>query len=116
MKIVFIIISIVSIAFFFTYQSNKIAKPTHGFASYYTFSRLLLEGEDLSSSYDTSYFNSKIKEFNITSVQDLPNNIPTNAFLFLPEKKINVQEFREALYQKIAAIHQERYPYNHFLY
>jgi GTP-binding protein HflX len=31
-------------------------------------------------------------------------------------KKININQFRDTLYAKIAAIHQERYPYNHFLY
>lgn len=31
-------------------------------------------------------------------------------------KKINISGFRETLYEKIAAIHKERYPYNHFLY
>lgn len=31
-------------------------------------------------------------------------------------KKININEFRDLLYKRISAIHQERYPYNHFLY
>ena len=31
-------------------------------------------------------------------------------------KKVNIDEFRDTLYTKIAAIHKERYPYNHFLY
>lgn len=31
-------------------------------------------------------------------------------------KRININEFRDVLYEKVAAIHRERYPYNHFLY
>ena len=31
-------------------------------------------------------------------------------------KKWNINEFRDKLYQRISAIHKERYPYNHFLY
>ncbi len=31
-------------------------------------------------------------------------------------KKINIDEFRDKLYHRVATIHRERYPYNHFLY
>lgn len=31
-------------------------------------------------------------------------------------KKMNIDEFRDKLYHRVAAIHRERYPYNHFLY
>lgn len=31
-------------------------------------------------------------------------------------QRININEFRDVLYEKVAAIHKERYPYNHFLY
>jgi len=31
-------------------------------------------------------------------------------------EKINLDEFRNKLYNRVAAIHRERYPYNHFLY
>jgi GTP-binding protein HflX len=31
-------------------------------------------------------------------------------------EKINLDEFRKKLYDKVAAIHRKRYPYNHFLY
>ena len=52
---------------------------THGFAMYYTFGRMLLEGEDFRKAYDFEYFKSKIKEYGITDIVDMPNNIPTNA-------------------------------------
>ncbi|MFZ6050439.1 GTPase HflX [Halocola ammonii] len=32
------------------------------------------------------------------------------------EKKINIDELRDVLYQRVKEIHQERYPYNDFLY
>ncbi len=31
-------------------------------------------------------------------------------------KKNNIDEFRDKLYHRVATIHRERYPYNHFLY
>jgi GTP-binding protein HflX len=31
-------------------------------------------------------------------------------------EKINLDEFRNKLYNRVAAIHRKRYPYNHFLY
>src|SRR4030095_10362132 len=88
MKTVLTILCVLSIGLFFTYESSKITKVTHGFASYYTFSRLLLEENDFSCAYDTAYFNAKIKEYGIEGVRDLPNNLPTSAFLFLPVAKL----------------------------
>lgn len=76
-----------SIILFIYYVSGNAAKVTHGFASYYTFSRLLLEEKDFSISYDTAYFNSKIKEFGIDGVRDLPNNIPTSSLFLVPLAK-----------------------------
>jgi hypothetical protein len=75
---------ILSILLFFYYFSGRADKVTHGFASYYTFSRLLLEEENFSRAYDTSFFNLKIREFGIENIRDAPNNIPTSAFLYVP--------------------------------
>ena len=44
---------------------------------------MLLEGEDLGKSYDSSYFNVKVKEYGIHRVYDVQPNIPTNSFVYL---------------------------------
>jgi hypothetical protein len=57
---------------------------THGFASYYTFSSLLIEGDDLSKAYNDEYFNSKVKEKGIEVSDILASNIPTNSLALAP--------------------------------
>lgn len=36
--------------------------------------------------------------------------------LFQPNKKENIEEFREVLYKKVRELHVQKYPYNDFLY
>lgn len=57
---------------------------THGFAAYYGFSRLLLEGRFVPTTYEFGNFNQRLQEFEFGSVRDAPNNLPTNALTFLP--------------------------------
>lgn len=57
---------------------------THGFAAYYTFSGLLIEGDDLSKAYNDEYFNSKVKEKGIGVSDILASNIPTNSLVLTP--------------------------------
>jgi len=57
---------------------------THGFTSYYTFSSLMADGDDLSKAYDDDYFNTKIKERGIKVSDILASNIPTNSFALAP--------------------------------
>ncbi len=78
-----IILPVISIIIFFGYSAVNGPKMTHGFASYYTFSRILLEEKDIAKAYDTAYFNNKIKEYGIENIHDIVN-IPTSAFLFVP--------------------------------
>jgi len=73
-----------SAALFFIYIFSGAAKVTHGFASYYTFSRIMAEGKDLGTAYDTAYFNSSIRNYGIENVRDLPNNLPTNSLMLAP--------------------------------
>jgi len=79
-----VIFSIISVIVFFYYQFTRTQKVTHGFASYYTFSRLLAEEESFARAYDTAYFNTKIAEYGIENVRDLPNNTPASSLMFLP--------------------------------
>jgi hypothetical protein len=78
-----IILAIVFV--YFTLFSIKwVPKITQGFASYYTFSSLLIEGDDLSEAYNDEYFNSKVKEKGIEVSDILASNIPTNSFALAP--------------------------------
>ncbi len=61
-----------------------VPKITHGFASYYTFSSILIEGDDLSRAYNDEYFNSKVKEKGIEVSDILASNIPTNSLALAP--------------------------------
>ena len=78
------IIAVISLAVLLVYSYYKIPKPTYGFAAYYTFSKILYEGEDLSRGYEADFFNQKINEYGFQNIYDLYNIIPTNAFVYLP--------------------------------
>ncbi len=83
-----ILFCITAVILFIYYLTGRTGNLTHGFASYYTFSRLLLEEEDFSKAYDTAYFNIKIQEYGIENVRDLPNNVPTSAIMLVPVAKM----------------------------
>lgn len=73
--------SIVSFSF---YSFTRIPQLSNGFAAYYTFSRMLVQGDDLSKAYDYQYFNSKASDYGFGDIKDMPNNMPTNAFVLTP--------------------------------
>ena len=75
---------VAALVIFSLYSILKIPKLTYGFAAYYTSARMVLEGEQLAKQYDFDYFNSKIKEYGFNNIQDMPNNLPSNAFVMLP--------------------------------
>lgn len=78
------IILAVVFVYFTLFSIKWIPKITHGFASYYTFSSLLIEGDDLSKVYNDEYFNSKVKEKGIEVSDILASNIPTNSLALTP--------------------------------
>jgi GTP-binding protein HflX len=73
-----------------------------------------------------NYKDPEIDEFDLTgkpqrmTLEDLEQSwmrtLHEDCIFISAGQKINISEFRELLYQRIAKIHQERYPYNHFLY
>jgi len=75
---------IVSASVFTAYSVMWIPRVTHGFTMYYTYARMILEGEDFSRAYDYEYFNARVREYGIENMVDMPNNIPTNALVMLP--------------------------------
>ncbi len=57
---------------------------THGFTAYYVSAKMILQGDDFATSYNNQTFLSKIKEYGISNVRDVPRNLPSNALVFLP--------------------------------
>ncbi|MCI0559334.1 MAG: DUF2029 domain-containing protein, partial [Nitrososphaera sp.] len=74
------IIAAFSVFLFVSYSFRYSTFLTHGFAAYYAYAKLLLDGEFTPDVFDYKYFNQKLTEFGFSRVQDAPNNIPTNAF------------------------------------
>jgi hypothetical protein len=59
-QILWIIVVILSVYFVYRVVLNA-SRPSHGFASYYTASKLLIEGEDVADFYDDDWFIQKWK-------------------------------------------------------
>ncbi len=59
-------------------------RVTHGFAMYYTYSRLLIEGRFTADLFDADRFNERIASLGMSGVVDVPNNPPTTAIALLP--------------------------------
>jgi hypothetical protein len=82
-KILWLIVFILG-CYFVIYVIQHATRPSQGFASYYTASRLLLESENVRDFYNDDWFSSKVKEY-VPGVYEIYNvNMPTTAFLFLP--------------------------------
>jgi len=77
-------ISIILIAYFIFFTSMHIAKPSNGFVSYYTSSRLLLDGGNPVKFYNDDYFSSRVEEFVPGIYEIYLVNLPTTSFLLLP--------------------------------
>jgi GTP-binding protein HflX len=73
-----------------------------------------------------NYVNPEIDEFDLSGIdqgqtlealqQSWMSKLNNDCIFISAEKKININDFRDTLYEKIASIHKVRYPYNHFLY
>ncbi len=66
------------------YSVHWMPRVTHGFAMYYTYSRLLLEGRFTPDLFDADRFNATIASHGMSGVIDIPNNLPTTAIALLP--------------------------------
>ncbi len=82
-KILLLILAAATAGMLLYYTSVKSTQLTHGFGSYYTHSRLLAEGGDMTAAYDSLYFQSKMSEYGFGRVKDLPN-LPTGSLIMLP--------------------------------
>ena len=82
-QILWVIVSILTVYFIY-YAILHSTKPSQGFASYYTSSRLLIEGYEPSHFYDDDWFSTEVERIvpNIHEVYLV--NPPTISFIMLP--------------------------------
>jgi len=77
-------ITLLIAGFFFYFIINNAHAPSHGFASYYTASKLLSAGEDVDQFYNNDWFSSKVKNY-VPEVYEIYHvNFPTTSLLLLP--------------------------------
>jgi len=69
-------------------------KQSHGFATYYTASRLLDEREDVSRFYDDDWFSSNVKRFSPEVYEIYHVNLPTTSLIMLPLVKFDYSNAR----------------------
>ncbi|MDH3268651.1 MAG: DUF2029 domain-containing protein [Ignavibacteria bacterium] len=82
-QILWVITSILVVYFIF-FAVNNTTRPSYGFASYYTASNLLIEGEDVADFYDDDWFSSKVENYVHGVYEIYLVNMPTTALIFLP--------------------------------
>jgi hypothetical protein len=81
-------------AYFIYFVIVNSDRATHGFATYYTSSKLLAEGEDVSRFYDDDWFSSNVKRF-VPEVYEIFNvNMPTTSLIMLPLVKFDYSTAR----------------------
>ncbi len=77
-------VAVILIAYFLFYSFKHTLIPSNGFASYYTASRLIIEGENPSDFYNDEYFSSKVKNY-VNGIYEIYSvNLPTTALMVLP--------------------------------
>ncbi|MBI4428026.1 MAG: DUF2029 domain-containing protein [Ignavibacteriales bacterium] len=70
--------------FFLVHGGRYVSRLTSGFAAYYGFSKMLLDGLPLSNAYAYEYFNAQLREYGFTGIWDIEYNLPSNSLPFLP--------------------------------
>ena len=76
---------VIILSFYFIYFTIRNASvPSHGFASYYTASKLLIEGENVADFYNDDWFSSKVEDYVPRVYEIYLVNMPTTALIFLP--------------------------------
>ncbi len=77
-------ISLTLSAYFIYYVTINLDKPTQGFATYYTSSKLLIQGEKVESFYNNDWFSSKVKNY-VNGVYEIYFvNPPTTSLILVP--------------------------------
>jgi len=82
-QILWIIVVILSVYFIYHVVLNA-SRPSHGFASYYTAAKLLIDGEDVTDFYNDDWFSSKVEDYVPGVYEIYLINMPTTALILLP--------------------------------
>jgi hypothetical protein len=86
--------AIIFAAYFIFFVVTNASRSTHGFVAYYTASKLLAEGEDVSGFYNNDWFSSNVKRF-VPEVYEIYNvNMPTTSLIMLPLVKFDYSTAR----------------------
>jgi len=91
-RIAIVTIMLVSALYLLIQGVRYVPRTSYGFAAYYGYARLLLNERDFSKTYDYEYFNNRLRSYGLG--EDLPNNIPTNAFALLPISWLSAKSAR----------------------
>ncbi len=70
--------------YFIYFSFNNASQPSHGFASYYTASKLLIKGECVADFYNDDWFSSKVEDYVPGVYEIYLVNLPTTTLIFLP--------------------------------
>jgi hypothetical protein len=81
-------------AYFIYFVVINASRSTQGFASYYTASKLLAEGEDVSRFYEDEWFNSNVQRFVPKVYEIFYVNMPTTSIIMLPLVNFNYSTAR----------------------
>ncbi len=82
-RILWGVVVILAVYFIYFVVINA-SRSTQGFASYYTASKLLADGENVRRFYDDDWFSGNVKRF-VPEVYEIYNvNMPTTALIVLP--------------------------------
>lgn len=77
-------VAIILMTYFLYFSIRHSANPSYGFSSYYTASRLLIEGKNPASFYNDDYFSSEVEKFVPGIYEIYLINVPTTTLVFLP--------------------------------
>jgi len=88
LQILWVIATALSI-YFLHFSFKNASQPSHGFASYYTASNLLIKGESAVEFYNDDWFSSKVEEYVPGVYEIYLVNMPTTALIFLPIANFN---------------------------
>jgi len=94
-KLLFLwLVSLILIGYFIFFTVKHITIPSNGFATYYTSSKLLLEGENPANFYNDEYFSGQVEKYVPGIYEIYLVNLPTTAFLIFPVAGFDYQTAR----------------------
>jgi len=78
------VIVIILFCYLIFFSLKKLSIPSHGFATYYTASKLLIEGKSAANFYDDDWFSARVEEKVPGIYEVYLVNLPTTALVLVP--------------------------------